>query len=235
MNIQDLRNAFRDLSTPLIADACVRLNIPLRLAPYAIRPLTAGSRIAGPVLPAKHYGSVDILFEAMETAAPGDILVIDNGGRTDEACIGDLIVLEAQASGLAGILVWGCHRDTPELIQIGLPIFSYGACPAGPTRLDQREDAALRFARFGECDVGRDDLLFADDDGVIFLGSPRLEEVLTIARAIWQAERQQALRVKGGKTLRDQLQFREYLAQRQGDPALTFRKHLRALGGAIEE
>jgi regulator of RNase E activity RraA len=59
-----------------------------------------------------HYGSVDIFLEAMGTAKPGDILVIDNQGRMDEGCIGDLTTLEAQACGLAGIIVWGCHRDT---------------------------------------------------------------------------------------------------------------------------
>jgi len=47
----------------------------------------------------------------MGTAEQGDILVIDNGGRLDEGCIGELTVLEAQASGLADIIVWGAHRD----------------------------------------------------------------------------------------------------------------------------
>jgi regulator of RNase E activity RraA len=235
MNNQDLSEAFRDLSTPLVADACVRLALPLFPAPHGIRPVIAGSRIAGRVLPARHYGSVDIFLEAMETAAPGDILVIDNGGRTDEACIGDLIALEAQASGLAGMLVWGCHRDTAELIQIGLPTFSYGTCPAGPTRLDRRENTALNTARFGAAEAGRESLVFADDDGALFVRSPRLEEVLTVARAIWQTEREQSRAVKSGRLLRDQFHFKEYLARRQADATWTFRKHLRELGGAIEE
>jgi regulator of RNase E activity RraA len=234
MEHQSLSNAFRDLSTPLIADACVRLGIPPLLAPCGVRPLTAGSRIAGRVLPAQHYGSVDIFLEAMESATPGDILVIDNGGRTDEACIGDLIALEAQASGLAGILAWGCHRDTAELVQIGFPVFSTGACAAGPTRLDQREETALGTARMGNCIVGRDDHVFADDDGVIFVSSPCLREVLTLARAIWDTERQQARMAKSGRSLRQQLHFSAYLARREGDPAYTFREHVRALEGAIE-
>lgn len=231
----ELDNVFRDLSTPLIADACVRLGLPLRLAPAGIRPVTAGSHIAGRMLPARHYGSVDVFLEAMESANPGDILVIDNDGRADEGCIGDLTVLEAQASQLAGIVLWGCHRDSAELIQIGFPVFSYGTCPTGPLRLDEREEGALHTARVGSVEAGREDIVFADDDGVLFVAEGQLEEVIAAARAIWETERKQANAVRAGKTLREQLQFREYLSKRGQNPAYTFRKHLRKLGGSIEE
>lgn len=90
-----LNNAFSELSTPLIADACLRLGIPIRVAPPGIHVLPEGSHIAGRVLPVRHYGSVDVFLEAMMLAQPGDVLVIDNGGRMNEGCIGDLTVLEA--------------------------------------------------------------------------------------------------------------------------------------------
>jgi hypothetical protein len=61
-----------------------------------------GGRLAARVCPARHVGSVDSFLEAMEGAAPGDLLVVDNGGRLDEACVGDLMVLEAQGAGLEG-------------------------------------------------------------------------------------------------------------------------------------
>ncbi|MFJ9458001.1 RraA family protein [Kitasatospora sp. NPDC101447] len=226
---------FAGLSTPLVADACVRLGVGLRAAPVGVRGVAEGSRAAGRVLPVRHYGSVDVFLEAYGTAREGDVLVIDNGGRTDEACIGDLAVLEARAAGVAGIVVWGLHRDTPELLDIGLPVFSYGALPLGPMRLDEREPEALLSARVGPHAVTVGDVVFADPDGVLFVPAGRVEEVLEAAGAIARTERAQAERIASGDTLRRQTAFDDYLERRAADPSYSFRQHLRRVGGAIEE
>jgi regulator of RNase E activity RraA len=235
MTNEQLSRAFSTLSTPLVCDACLKLGVPARLAPPGVRPLAAGMRLAGRVLPARHYGSVDVFLEAMAAAEPGDALVIDNGGRMDEACIGDLTVLEARASGLAGIVVWGLHRDTPELLGIGFPVWSYGTCPMGPQRLDPRQDQALRSAGVGNVTVSRSDCALADDDGVVFVSLDRAAAILSAAGDIYARERAQAEAVAAGRTLREQLRFADYLDARSRDPSTTFRKHLRSLGGAIEE
>jgi regulator of RNase E activity RraA len=235
MDNQTLNTHFADLSTPLIADACLRLKFPYRVAPVGIRSLSAHDHIAGHALPVRHYGSVDIFLEVIDTAQRGDILVIDNNGRTDEACIGDLTVLEAQAGGTAGIVLWGCHRDTAELLRIGFPVFSYGNTPAGPERLDPRDPDAMITAHFGKFTVTNADLVFADADGVLFVESQHINQILALAHTIATTERQQALAVQSGNTLRQQLKFSEYLSRRAADASYTFRVHLRSIGGAIEE
>ncbi|MFF7455253.1 RraA family protein [Kitasatospora sp. NPDC008115] len=226
---------FAELSTALVADGCVRVGVGVRAAPVGVRGVVAGSRVAGRVLPVRHYGSVDVFLEAYGNAGPGDVVVIDNGGRTDEACVGDLAVLEARAAGAAGVVVWGLHRDTAELVEIGLPVFSYGSLPLGPLRLDGREPEALASARFGPHLVGVEDVVFADADGVLFVPAARLDEVLEAAAGIARTERAQAERIRSGDTLRRQTAFDEYLERRAADPAYSFRRHLRRVGGAIEE
>jgi len=232
---ESLSRAFAELSAPLIADAALRLNVPLRVSPPGIRPVTANQRVVGPALPVRHFGSVDVFLEAMQGAQPGEVLVIDNGGRLDEGCIGDLTALEAEHCGLAGIIVWGAHRDTPELRQIHLPIFSYGMCPSGPQRLASRDSSALGSARFGNFLVETGDVVFADDDGCLFAGAERVDELLRVAHEIWQRERHQAEAIKSGHSLREQLEFARYLEKRATDPSYTFREHLQEISGAIEE
>jgi 4-hydroxy-4-methyl-2-oxoglutarate aldolase len=205
------------------------------VAPAGLNPIRERDRIAGEVLPARHYGSVDVFLEAYESAAGGEVLVIDNGGRTDEGCIGDLTVLEAQAAGISGILVWGLHRDSAELTEVDLPVFSYGTFPAGPQRLDDREPDALATARFGNGVVGSDHVVFADADGAVFVPATGVESVLAAAAAISLTERAQADLIRAGSTIRDQLRFAEYLEAHAVDPSYTFRKYLRLIGGAVEE
>ena len=235
MTAEALSHAFAQLSTPLIADAALRLKIPFRTSPPGIRPVTPNQHLAGPAVPVRHFGSVDVFLEAMQNAQPGDVLVIDNGGRLDEGCIGDLTALEAENCNFAGIIVWGAHRDTPELRQIHLPIFSYGAWPSGPLRLDTRDASALHSARFGNFLVERGDVAFADDDGCLFVLAQHVGDLLSVAHEIWERERRQAEAIKSGRSLREQLDFARYLEKRVANPNYTFREHLRKISGSIEE
>jgi 4-hydroxy-4-methyl-2-oxoglutarate aldolase len=235
MDNSDLAAAFAELSTALIADAGLRADIPVRFPPPGICSVFPKARFAGRALPARHFGSVDAFIEAMGHAQAGDVLVIDNGGRLDEGCIGDLTVLEAKAYNLGGIVVWGAHRDTDELIDISFPLFSYGAHPSSPRMLLPQDPDALEWARFGDRIITRADLVFADTDGVVFAPADHIMELIEVALTIQAVERKQAEGLKQGTTLHVQLNFEDYLERRKADPTYTFRKHVRELGGAIEQ
>lgn len=224
-----------ELTTPHLADACVRVSVPVRCGPVGLKPLIAGTTCCGRALPVRHFGSVDVFLEAFEYAEAGDVVVIDNGGRLDEACVGDLIALEAKTAGLGGALIWGLHRDTAELLEIGLPLFTLGSMPTGPLRMDSRPSDWRDWAQCGAWKVTSEDIVVCDPDGVIFLPAASLQQVVSAASSIRETERDQAEKMRAGTSLRRQTDFGEYLSQRAADPTLGFREHLRRRGGAIEE
>jgi regulator of RNase E activity RraA len=229
----DLRQRFETLTTAHIADACVRAELPVRC--LGLRSVGDGDKVVGRVLPARHAGSVDVFLEAYESAEPGDVLVVDNGGRLDHACVGDLIVQEAQTAGLAGVVIWGLHRDTADVRAIGLPVFSLGSIPTGPLRVEERPADALASARMGEWVVDSTDLVLGDHDGVVFVPAAHAEDLFQLAEGIRDKERRQAELIRGGRSLRSQVDFDGFVARRAENPALTFREHLRRVGGAVEE
>lgn len=223
-----------DWTTPFIVDACAQLSLPVRVGPFGLTCNFPGSRVAGPARPARHAGSVDVFLEAIAASKKGDVLVVDNGGRRDEGCIGDLVVGEAFMSGIAGIVCWGTHRDTGAIHAIGARVWSLGTCPNGPLEVRKRSETALVAATVGSVTVTPDDYMFADDDGVAVVATANLSRVIEAAKDIAAREGAHAERLMKGELLRSQFQLHQYVTKRQADPAYTFRDHLKSFGGAIE-
>jgi 4-hydroxy-4-methyl-2-oxoglutarate aldolase len=223
-----------NLSTPYLADGCLRTGIPIRFAPTGLRPLLGNMRCAGRARPVRHVGSIDIFFQALEGAAPGEILVIDNGGRLDEACIGDIVALEAEAAGIAGFVIWGLHRDSKELGEIGFPIFSLGALPTGPQRLHVRPPDVFSRAMIGPHAITAGDVVAADANGVLFLPEDRLGDIVAAAVAYRETEARQLKAMREGRSYRSQVRFSEYLSRREREPGYGFRQHLKDIKAAGE-
>lgn len=220
-------------ATAAIADAAVRLAIAVGTAPVDLVALLPGRPFAGPAAPVTHLGSVDVLLETIDDAPPGAVLVVDNGGRDDEACVGDLMLLEAATAGMSGAVIWGRHRDTAQLREIGLPVFSCGAHPFGPRRVPPA-GTAMRSAFLDGVAVTPQHWIVADDDGVLVIDAADRDVLFAEAARIQSVEGAQAERMRSGTSLRDQLDFARYRRMQADDPGLTLRRYLAETGGAIE-
>src|SRR5579863_63507 len=84
-----------------------------------------GSRAAGPARTVVCAQDDNLMVHAvMAEVEPGEVIVLCMPEPRPVALVGDLLATQAQVAGAAAILVDASIRDTEELAQMGLPIWS---------------------------------------------------------------------------------------------------------------
>lgn len=165
---------------------------------WAMRPLIAGLRVAGPAVTALCApGDNLMMHRALYLATKGDVLVVQ--APESGAQWGDMAAYYAQLKGLAGIVVDGYIRDTDDLRAMGSPAWSTKIGPSSPTKVGAGAVNAPIVCAGVRVEPG--DLIVADGDGVIAI--PRAEAAAVVARAVERASRESAHRadIEAGKHL----------------------------------
>ncbi|MDV3352417.1 RraA family protein [Leptothoe sp. ISB3NOV94-8A] len=222
-------------SCALLADAAFRAGISLDAAPSGLTPIDRAMKLAGPMVTIQANNDLVTILTGIHQASTGDVIVITNHSN-DVALIGDLIATEASRKGIAGIIVDGLVRDTTELIEIGVPIFCRGVYPMGPLKLPQNlkgiGDIGLELT-LGDTTVKSGDWAFGDADGVIFIGSLDLPELLKWAEQSYQREESLAAQIRSGISLGELLDLDTFMEERAANPQADFNQHIAKLGQAI--
>ena len=172
-----------------------------------LKQVIPGSRAAGPARTVLcGQGDNLALHEALASVRPGEVLVITMPEPAPFGAVGELIVLQAQARGAAGMLVDVAVRDIAELKEIGLPIWARfvrirGTKKADPGRLDVP-------VVVGGATIRPGDVVIMDDDGVVVVAAERIEEVAEAARAREEKESRLRPRLRVGELTYDLLGLR---------------------------
>jgi regulator of RNase E activity RraA len=147
----------------------------------------------------------DILFilKSPDLIAPGDVLVIDGGGRLDAALIGDIVGGAIRRNGAVGLVVDGAVRDVAGLDDLGLPTFARGTHPA--TGSNEGPGALNVTIQCGGVVVGPGDIVRADRSGLVVVPRDRAEEVLRLSRAVAAREAQWLEALAAGSSLPEAL------------------------------
>lgn len=158
--------------------------------------VVAGSRVAGPARTALcALGDNTMVHALVAHAEPGDVLVLSSVEPAAVALVGELLATQAQARGVAGILVDGAVRDLDDLAEIGLPIWArfvraQGAGKGAVGSLDVP-------VTVGGAEIRPGDVVVMDCDGAMVLGRDRVDDVLPVA--LERAEHERSMRERYAK------------------------------------
>jgi len=198
-----LTERLQQLDTCAVSDAMDRAG--LLGAALGLQPAWHCPRISGRVVTVKlkpfvegeksnrHLGTA-----AIEAAAPGDVIVIDNGGRTYAGSWGGILSVAAKAARVAGVVADGACRDVDEARDLEFPVYARGGVPVTARGRIVEESFQEPISVCGVA-VQPGDLVIADWTGVVFVPASRAEEVLATAEDIFAREAAMAADVRAGK------------------------------------
>jgi regulator of RNase E activity RraA len=134
---------------------------------------------------------------AIEAAADGSVIVIEQRTGVEAGCWGGLLTLAARAKQVAGVVAEGLVRDIDEARAIGFPVFARG-CTARTARGRIVEKATGVRVTIGDIAVDTGDYVVADGSGVAFVSRADIEAVVAAAEAIAAREAAMARALKAG-------------------------------------
>ena len=176
------RARFEKLSTTNVSDACDFYNI--HGATYGIRPMTEKwGRMVGRAVTVKMCAAGEtknkhhLGMNAIVAAEPGDIIVIDNGGRLDTSCWGGILANSAKMKKVTGTVIDGCCRDLDDIIDADYPVYARG-CVVATARGRIMEQSTNEMISFGGVQVRPGDVVMCDRSGVVIVPWERVDEVL---------------------------------------------------------
>lgn len=124
----ELIDAFHQVVTPHISDNQLRLSGITGLRRFHRAHKLVGTAVTVKVRPGDNL----MIYKALMEMQPGHVLVVDGGGDTTNALVGELILLYAQQRGCVGFVIDGAVRDVGAFEAADFPCYARAASHRGP-------------------------------------------------------------------------------------------------------
>jgi regulator of RNase E activity RraA len=208
------------LDTCAVSDALDHLS--LRGATTGIRPLWPCPKIVGRAVTVKvvpaglSRSGVHLATPAIEAAQAGDVIVIDNAGRTDVSSWGDILSNAAQVKGVRGVVIDGACRDIDASREVGFPVYGKAVVPVTARGRIQQE-SFNELIQVAGVQVRPGDLVIADGSGAVFIPRERAEEVIIAAERLATRQAGMVSAVRAGRSVVDVMQDTAFESALRGD------------------
>lgn len=185
---------FRGIPSANICDASSRL---FGMNSW-IRPMGKQKKILGPALTVKSSMADNFIFhKALSMARPGDVIVVNACGDTNQSVCGDVMFRYAQSRGIAGFVIDGCIRDVQYLRENDFPVFALGVTPRGPYKNPVGE-INTDIACGGQV-VHPGDLIVGDEDGIAVVRQEDMDVIYEKVTAVQKKENWMGDLIAGGR------------------------------------
>lgn len=148
------------------ADLCDQHEAAIRVAdPIGLRSFGGLAAFGGPISTLKVFEDNSLVRTVLEGPGNGRVLVVDAGGSMRCAMVGDQLALLGVKNGWAGIVVYGCIRDSHAIGQMDIGVIALGTHPRKSIKKGVGEcDIPVRFAGLT---FTAGEYLYADQDGIV--------------------------------------------------------------------
>lgn len=211
----NIQQSLSTLSTTLIGDAHARLKFPENHLSPDIRPVIPFSKIVGTAItailqPVATPDDADLspmveLYESQDKESATIVVIQVPPELRCYGIFGDGAASMCRAHGIVGAIIDGSTRDTEALTQMQYPVFAKDRTPGymppkakvasinQPVTIDGRT-------------IRKDDVIVADNDGVMVIRPDKVEAVITRAKQIMDWEKKLHARYAMGMSCKQAIQ-----------------------------
>jgi len=189
-----LVEGFRSVEVASVSDAMEQLYGQRNYMSHQMRPLSK-TKFAGPAVTVllkkeehkEGAAASQGMLDAIDSAPAGSVYVMVLEDGADFAGIGGLMATAMKYRGLAGAVVDGSVRDTPQISKLQFPVFSLGVAPS--TTINHYRFAGMNIpVTCAGARVNPGDFITADEDGIAVVPKARAAEVLKKAQELDNTE-----------------------------------------------
>lgn len=193
-NSDPLVEGFRQVEVASIADAIEQLYGQKAYMHHEMRPIFT-TKFAGPavtVLMKKEEHTEGSkasqgMLDAIDAAPAGSVYVMKLEDGADIAGIGGLMATAMKARGMVGAVIDASVRDLPQIKKIQFPVFSIGVVPSTSVNHYRFAGVNVPITCAGAV-VNANDIIAADEDGVVVIPRARAAEILKKAQDLDNTE-----------------------------------------------
>lgn len=163
-----------------------------------IRPISPVKPFCGPVVTVRIPPTDSLMvYQALEYAQPGDVIVVDLQGDERHACWGEITSIVAKSRGVLAAIIDGPATDSAEIASLGFGVFARGLSVL-TTKLQALGGDVNVPVTVGGVPVSPGDIALGCADGVLFIPQHAIAEVLEVGKVAETAEEARKERIKQG-------------------------------------